>query len=55
MKKINRQNAKKPRQGKFWCLGCDRCLVYEWSKCKLCGTRNNLKRLKKYPPCTSEI
>ena len=46
----NRERSKRPKQGKFWCWGCDRVLLTEGEKCRACGTRNysNRKgRLKK--------
>lgn len=43
----NREKVRKPKRGKFWCYGCDMCLVGEREKCPVCGTRNNRKRDKK--------
>ena len=45
--KTNREKKLQPKQGKFWCWGCDRCLVVEWSKCPVCGFRNGKRRNKK--------
>lgn len=43
----NREIAKKPKAGKFWCWRCDAQLVGEWKKCSNCGFRNGIKRDKK--------
>ena len=45
--KTNREKARQPKRGKFWCIACDMELVAEYSKCPNCGTRSNTKRLKK--------
>lgn len=38
----NREYKRQPRQGKFWCGGCDANHVYknDNSKCSVCGKRN---------------
>jgi len=30
--KTNREKKREPKQGKFWCYGCDACLVHEVPK-----------------------
>ena len=37
----NRERKLQPKQGKFWCWGCDCDLVHQWKKCRTCGTRNS--------------
>lgn len=43
----NRQRKLQPKQGKFWCWGCDAQLVHDWKKCPVCGTRNGKRRNKR--------
>lgn len=43
----NRNKKRKAKSGIFWCYGCDCYLVSEYSKCKICKTRNGRKRDKK--------
>jgi hypothetical protein len=42
----NRDVAKRPKQGKYWCNGCDANLVNDWKKW-VCRHRNGIKRNKK--------
>lgn len=36
----NREKKRQPRQGRFWCWGCDGRYIYEGQKCEMCGKRN---------------
>lgn len=33
----NREKKQRAKKSKFWCSGCDRCLVGQWGKCPVCG------------------
>jgi hypothetical protein len=43
----NRDIAKKSKKVKFWCWGCDGCLVSPGIKCPVCHTRIYPRRFKK--------
>lgn len=42
-----RQKTREPRAGVFWCYGCDRTLVREGQKCRVCGQLAKRRRNKK--------
>lgn len=46
-KKLNRNKKLKPKKEKFLCKVCDSQLVWEHTKCPVCGHKNNNKRMKK--------
>lgn len=43
----NRTRKTKPKQGFYWCFGCDANLVGPGEKCKVCGCVGKSKRFKK--------
>ena len=43
----NRAKSMQPRGTGFYCDGCDRNLIAHKRKCKLCGSRQGKRRLKK--------
>lgn len=43
----NRDTARKPRIGKFWCDRCDGYLVGPGTKCPRCGKKQLPKRNRK--------
>ncbi len=43
----NRNKARQPKLGKFWCFKCDAALVAPGAKCVNCGAMDTPKRLKK--------
>ena len=46
--KTNREKKMTPsRRGRFWCRVCDASLVYIGQKCKVCGTINGKRTIKK--------
>lgn len=46
--KTNREKRLSPKQdGYYWCDKCDRSVVNNWKKCKICGFRSGVKTLKK--------
>lgn len=42
----NREKSQRAKRGKFWCDGCDACLVGQWGKCPNCGHKHNPKKRK---------
>ena len=40
----NREKVRNNNIGTFWCGCCDRALVREGRKCKVCGFKNNNRR-----------
>ncbi len=46
----NRDVKRHPKSGRFWCGKCDRALVVEWTRCRLCGSHNGESRHKKPVP-----
>jgi tRNA(Ile2) C34 agmatinyltransferase TiaS len=45
--KTNREKARTPKKGKFWCPHCDRNYVSKGGKCSFCGKREPNKTYKK--------
>jgi len=45
-----RNKTRQAKLGKFWCWGCDGCLVWEGQKCPRCGFKDWRKRAKKPAP-----
>ncbi len=43
----NRTVSRRAKRTKYWCWGCDRCLVAPGQKCPECGHRPEQKRDKK--------
>lgn len=43
---INRERAQKSDKKKWWCSGCDRCLVGKYGKCPVCGYTEYPKKQK---------
>jgi len=43
-RKLNRLMARKPRLGFTWCWCCDRDVVGDGDKCRVCGKRNGKRR-----------
>lgn len=46
-RKHNRVNSRRPRGGIVWCGKCDRQLVVDGQKCKVCGAVQYPNRRKK--------
>lgn len=46
-KKPNRDEATKPKHGKYPCDKCDGAIVTLGGKCETCGVKQNSKRRKK--------
>lgn len=45
-RKLNRLQARTPKQGLFWCSGCDRNHVGKGEKCNLCGFQHGARTVK---------
>jgi Zn finger protein HypA/HybF involved in hydrogenase expression len=43
----NREERRKPKRGKFWCIKCDAQLVSEGARCPNCGNVNGRSRNKR--------
>ncbi len=57
LQKPNRNEAKRPAQGLAYCPSCDRQLVAEDRKCRVCSNRyqgTRKRRYKKDPPAVSD-
>lgn len=46
----NRQKARRPKRGLFWCWHCDGHIVGEGGKCRCCGHRSGRRVDKKPAP-----
>ena len=46
LRKVNRIRKTEPKQGKYWCYGCDRAKVSKGQKCPVCGQRDISKHSK---------
>ena len=44
----NRDRTLVPKGGKFWCDHCDRMILHEGDRCKICKRKVGKKNLKKY-------
>lgn len=40
----NRQQARKPKLGKFWCGSCDSAYLAKGQKCPVCGNLEQKRR-----------
>ena len=47
LKSPNRDKQTKSKKGKFWCWGCDCCLIWSNQRCPVCGKRDLSKHQKK--------
>lgn len=43
----NRDRARAPRSGRFWCGGCDANLVGKGERCRVCGANEYPATLRK--------
>lgn len=37
----NRERARQPRLGRYWCPGCDRNHIGDGERCSVCGYKQN--------------